>query len=79
MPQKIDVVCYAGYKANEKPMKFIFENKEFHIKKILDRSIRESLTERDRVYRFKVLCTDNKTYSIFYNSRMEQWFLEEKG
>lgn len=78
MHYEIDVTCYAGYRGNERPVKFTFQNNEFHIKKILDRSVRESLTERDRIYRFKVLCTDDKTYSILYNPGMDQWFVEEK-
>jgi hypothetical protein len=59
-------------------MTFTYQNHEFHIKKILDRSVRESPTNRERVYRFKVLCTNDKTYAIFYHSDQDQWFIEEK-
>jgi hypothetical protein len=75
MQHKIDVVCYSGYRANERPLKFTYQNNEFKIKKILDRSMDETLSDGERVYRFKVLCTDNKTYSLIYNCDMDLWFL----
>ncbi len=79
MHYEIDVTCYAGYRGNERPVKFTYQYNEFHIKKILDRSVRESPANRERICRFKVLCTDDKTYSIFYNFDQDQWFIEEKG
>ncbi len=78
MQEKIDVVCYSGYRANERPLKFTFQNKKFQIEKILNRSIEEPLTERERLYRFQVRCTDNKIYSILYNSHLDEWYIEEK-
>ena len=60
MHHEIDVTCYAGYRGNERPVKFTFQNNEFHIKKILDRSVRESPTNRERVYRFKDIDSTNR-------------------
>lgn len=76
MQYKIDVDCYSGYRANERPLKFIYHNYEFQIKKILRRSIEEALTDRDTIYRFQVLCTDNKKYSLLYNYDFDEWYLE---
>lgn len=76
MRHKIDVVCYSGYRANERPVKFTFQNKEFEVKKILDRSIDEPIPEVERIYRFKVLCMDNKTYSLIYIGNRDEWFIQ---
>jgi hypothetical protein len=78
MLHKIDVVCYSGYRVDERPLKFTFKNKKFQIKKILNRSIEEPIAEQERLYRFQVKCTDNKTYSLLYNSDLDEWFLEDK-
>ena len=78
MQHKIDVVCYSGYRANERPLKFTFQNKKFQIKKILNHFIEEPITKRERLYRFQVRCTDKKTYSLLYNSDLDEWYLEEK-
>ena len=78
MLHKIDVVCYSGYRADERPLKFTHKNKKFQIKKILNRSIEEPLAERERLYRFQVRCTDNKTYSLFYHSDLDEWYLEDR-
>ncbi|MCP5102500.1 MAG: hypothetical protein GY950_03935 [bacterium] len=75
MRHKIDVTCYAGYRGNERPKKFIHQNKEFQIKKILQRSVEETINDHGRVYRFQVTCTDDKTYSILYDSIRDEWFI----
>lgn len=77
MLEPIDVVCYAGYRAEEKPLTFTYKNRGFNIKKILDRSIEESFADRDTVYRFRVLCVTNETFSLLFDPQENQWFLEE--
>jgi hypothetical protein len=78
MLHQIEVVCYAGYRAGEKPLTFTYKNREFNIKKILDRSVEESFADRDTVYRFRVLCADGETFSLLFDPRADQWFLEER-
>ena len=73
----IEVVCYAGYRAEEKPLKFTFKGREFHIQKIPDRSVEESFADRHTVYRFRVLCTSGETFSLLFDLQEDQWFLEE--
>lgn len=64
MRQKIDVICYAGYRADERPVSFIYRDKELKIEKIMDRSIEESVTDGERTYRFRVLCADSREYRL---------------
>ena len=78
MLHKIDVVCYSGYRADERPLNFSCKNKKFKIKKILNRTIEEPFPDRDRIYRFQVRCTDNKIYSLLYHSDLDEWYLEDK-
>lgn len=78
MLEPIDVVCYAGYRAEEKPLSFTFQDREFNIKKILDRSIEESFANRDTVYRFRVMCITSEIFSLLFIPQEDQWFLEER-
>ena len=75
--EKIDVACYSGYRLHEKPVKFIYKGDEHLVEKILDLSTEESMNGENRHYRFRILCRDKKVYSIFYDSNLEQWFLEK--
>ena len=75
-PEKIDVIAYSGYKAEERPKKFIYKGKTFHIKKILNRSLKESIPDLERNYHFQVQCMDQQTFTIFYNIKQDQWFIE---
>jgi hypothetical protein len=78
MLEPIEVVCYAGYRAGERPLRFTCKDREFHIKKILDRSLEESFADRDTVYRFRVLCAGGEMFSLLFDAREDQWFLEER-
>jgi len=77
MLEPIEVVCYAGYRAEEKPLKFTYKAREFHIQKIPARSVEESFADRHTVYRFRVLCTTGETFSLLFAPGEDQWYLEE--
>ncbi len=72
----IKVSTYAGYKADERPLNFIFEGKKHKIKDIIDRTCEENISgglrrrytvKTDEGLRFKLCCDENQ----------DQWFLEE--
>jgi hypothetical protein len=77
MLEPVEVVCYAGYRGEEKPLRFTYKNREFKIEKIPHRSLEESFAGRDRVYRFRVVCTGGETFSLLFDPREDRWFLEE--
>lgn len=74
--KKIDVTCYSGYRLNEKPTKFNYKGNEYHIEKILNRSVEESINGEDRRLIFLIRCQDNKIFSIYYDTRQDQWYLK---
>ena len=67
----IDVNCYAGYKANERPIALIVRERKIEVKEILDRwyGVNHSY--------FKVLGNDQKAYLIRYNHDEDLWTLEK--
>jgi hypothetical protein len=66
---KIKVICYHGYKANERPLKFYIGNKELEVRELLDRWY----GEQDDY--FKVLADDGNTYVLKYRREEDDWEL----
>ncbi len=72
----IKVSTYAGYKADERPLDFVFEGKMYKIKDIICQTCEEDISgglsrrytvRTDEGLRFKLCCDENH----------DQWFLEE--
>ncbi|MHC4453106.1 MAG: hypothetical protein ACYSWS_00235 [Planctomycetota bacterium] len=72
----ITVSTYAGYKADERPLDFVFEGKKYKIKDIVYQTCEEDISGglsrrytviTDEGLRFKLCCDENR----------DQWFLEE--
>ena len=71
LPKKIQVVAYSGYKANERPLFFVVDNRKLEVRNIIDRWYG---MEDDY---FKVLAGDGKVYLIRWKRELDQWFLEK--
>jgi len=76
MRHKIEVKCYAGYRGNERPTSFTYQDKIFRVIKIPERSIEESTSHGERISRFQVLADDNKVYQLLFNNDRDEWYLE---
>lgn len=71
LQKEIHVTAYSGYKANERPLSFILDQKKCTIKEILDRWYG---MEGDY---FKVLADDGRVYLISWDRNLDRWFLEK--
>jgi len=67
----IQVSCYSGYKANERPKEFTFRGRNHKVVDLLDRwyGVSDSY--------FKVLSDDNRIYLIRYDHDGDKWTLEK--
>lgn len=70
-PKKIEVVAYSGYKANERPISFIVDNRNVAVRDIIDRWYD---VEYDH---FKVLGNDGKIYLLRWQRTSDLWSLEK--
>jgi hypothetical protein len=70
-PKKIEVAAYSGYKANERPISFIVDNRKVGVRDIIDRWYD---AEHDN---FKVLGDDEKIYLLRWQRTLDLWFLEK--
>ena len=67
----INVSCYSGYKANERPIDFTVRGRKLMVEEIMDRWYGV-----DHTY-FKVLANDQKIYLIRYDQDEDLWTLEK--
>lgn len=66
---RVPVECYAGYKGEEEPRRFVLDGHSIEIVEILDRW----LSPEHRY--FKVRGADNATYILRHDMRGEAWEL----
>lgn len=67
----IKVECYSGYRADEKPVNFIFDERKLKVEKII-----EQWRSPDYNY-FKIKADDGKGYILKNSITRGSWFLEK--
>lgn len=73
---KTKVVCYSGYKAEEKPIAFFIGDKELKVEKIIESWYQEEVEpERGEANCFKVLGDDKEEYCLCYIKAFDEWLL----
>lgn len=72
----IKVSTYAGYKADERPLDFIFEGKKHKIKVIIDQTCEEDISG-GLSRRYTVMTDEGLRFKLCYDENQAQWFLED--
>ena len=67
---KVTVSAYSGFKANERPCRFVLEDHAYEVLEVLDQWYGP-----DSQY-FKVKADDQNLYILQYHSILEEWTLE---
>ncbi len=70
MPRGIVVECYAGYKADQRPLRFTLGEKTLEILEVQDQWY-----SPHAIY-FRVLAADRNTYVLRHDEATETWTLE---
>ncbi len=70
-PERIEVACYSGHTYAERPVSFIWREKEYKIKEI-----EKTWFEPGKRF-FQVISYDKKTFKLCYNETEQQWSLTE--
>jgi hypothetical protein len=72
--ERIEVECYSGYRANERPLAFIFEDRRWQVEEILDRWYEGGLQpSKPALDYFKVRTTEGRVFLLRYNSLFDAW------
>ena len=69
MSAELKVECYAGYKANQRPLAFFLGKRRLQVQKIVDQWYGS-----DHTY-FKILAEDDNTYILRYSEKEDRWEL----
>ncbi|MBN2033953.1 MAG: hypothetical protein JW836_11805 [Deltaproteobacteria bacterium] len=68
-PVKVEVAAYSGYKSNERPLYFIFNDRKLDVIDIIDRWYG---VQHDY---YKLLADDCKIYLLKWHRMHDLWFL----
>lgn len=75
--EPIQVKCYSGYKANERPIAFIYKGKEYQIGSIESQICRRSSTEKAISMReFKVRVQGGEVCILIFDEATEEWYIK---
>jgi hypothetical protein len=71
---RIQVECYSGYKADERPVAFTHEGRRWEVREVLDRWCEGGLTsDRPSVDYFKVRTEGGRTFLLRHLSLFDSW------
>ena len=74
--QHIQVECYSGYKANERPVAFIFHGRRMEISDILDRWYEGGIDPQAPVIDyFKIKTADGNVFILRYEKEADAWMV----
>jgi hypothetical protein len=72
--KQIQVECYAGGRADERPRRVVIDGRDQFIAKVLKSSVEESVASKERIRRFTVLTEEGIRLKIFQAAG--EWYLE---
>ena len=72
--EKIDVECYSGYKANERPVAFTYQKRRREVAEIVDRWYEGGFeAQNPDVSYFKVRTVEGEVFLLRYVSLFDAW------
>ena len=72
--EQIKVISYCGYRPNERPISFNFQDKKWEVKEILERWHEGSLKAGAPTYSFfKIITFTENHFTLRYNNRYKTW------
>jgi hypothetical protein len=78
--EPIQVECYSGYKANERPIAFIFQDRRLEILEILDHWYEGGIeSDTPVVNYFKVKTDDKSVFILRYVVHSDEWSVRVYG
>lgn len=71
----VQVKCYSGFKANERPLSFTFYDREFSVMDIEGSWFEEDESGHERRVCFRVRADDGDLYLLSYHPDEDSWIL----
>jgi len=67
---QIEVKCYSGFKADERPLRFVLNGREYDVREVEDRWYSPEATY------FRVVASDRNRYVLRHDEAADAWSLE---
>ena len=75
--EQIEVECYSGYKANERPAAFTYQGRRHEVAEIIDRWYEGGLDPgRPEINYFKVKTSEGQVFLLRYLSLFDAWSIQ---
>ena len=72
--EQVQVECYSGYKANERPIAFTFRDQRREILEILDRWYEGGMEPNAAVVNyFKIKADEGSVFLLRYATHLDEW------
>jgi hypothetical protein len=71
--EKIEVIAYAGYRAEESPRAILLDGNRIEVRKILSRWTEEDAATRQRKRCFRFKGSDFRTHTLCYDEDAAEW------
>ncbi len=71
----VEVRCYSGFKANERPLSFVVSDREFSVMDIEGSWFEENEKGRERRVCFRVRADDGDLYLLSCDEKRDDWIL----
>ena len=74
--ERIKVECHSGYKINEHPVAFLFQDRRWEITEIIDRWYEGGIdSSRPALYYYKVQTSEGMIFLLRYDPLFDKWYL----
>ncbi len=72
--RRIDVVCYAGYRGEERPRAFVLGEERIEVASIIREWTEEGEKDRTRRRFFRIKGSDGFNYTLYHDEEKSAWF-----
>jgi hypothetical protein len=77
---RIEVECYSGHRASERPVAFTLGDRRFEVKEIVDRWYEGGLEPgRPELHYFKIRTAEGQLFLLRYNAHLDAWSTTSPG
>lgn len=72
--ERIEVECYSGHRADERPVAFTLRDQRFEVEEVVDRWYEGGLEPgRPELRYFKIRTTEGRHFLLRYNALFDAW------
>ena len=72
--ESIEVECYSGHRANERPVAFTLRDRRYEISEIVDRWYEGGIEpDRRELHYFKIRTGEGQLFLLRYDVRLDAW------